>query len=90
MSQQTLPCTPPPPPVPQNCRGWDHVFRIGVYKNVSKNVLTGKLVLFRIIQVKRPKNVFFQHIHSNPILIILKFLDNNEWPIIRKISTRPT
>ena len=55
MSQNTLPCTPPP----QNC-----------YKE--------KPVLFRVIQVKRPKIVFFQHIHSNPILINLAFLDNNE------------
>ena len=44
----------------------------------QKNVLKGKPVLFGIIEVKRPKNVVFQHIHSNPILIILTFLDNNE------------
>ena len=73
MSQQTLPCTPPP----QNCRGWVHFFRIGVLCS-QKNVLKGKPVLFGIIEVKRPKNVVFQHIHSNPILIILTFLDNNE------------
>ena len=43
-----------------------------------KNVLKGKPEYFEVIQIKRPKNVFFQHIHSNPILINLTFLDNNE------------
>ena len=70
MSQQTLPCTPPP-----------ELPRVGSffsYRCSQKNVLKGKPVLFGIIEVKRPKNVVFQHIHSNPILIILTFLDNNE------------
>ena len=30
------------------------------------------------------KNVFFQHTHSNQILINLTFFDDNEWPIIQK------
>ena len=62
---------------PQNCRGWVRFFRIGVCVP-QKNALKGKPVLFGIIEIKRPKNVFFQHIHSNPILIILTFLNNNE------------
>ena len=43
-----------------------------------KNVLKGKPEYFGIIQVKRPKNVFFQHIHSNPILINLTLFDDFE------------
>ena len=72
MSQQTMPCTPPPelPSV-----GLFFSYRCLVF---PKNVLKGKPVLFGIIEVKRPKNFFFQHIHSNPFLIILTFLDNNE------------
>ena len=72
MSQQTLPCTPPP-----------ELPRVGSFFSYRclvfpKNVLKGKPVLFGIIEVKRTKNVFFQHVHSNPILIILTFLDSNE------------
>ena len=71
MSQQTVPCTPPELP------------RVGSFFSYRclvfpKNVHKGKPALFGIIEVKRPKNVFFQHIHSNPILITLTFLDNNE------------
>ena len=64
-----------PPPPPQNCREWVHFlfsYRCLVF---PKNVLKGKPVLFGIIEVKRPKNVIFQPIHSNPILIILTFLE---------------
>ena len=73
MSQQTLPCTPPPPELP----------RVGSFFRpfclvFTKNVLKGKPVLFGIIEVKRLKNVFFQHIHSNPILKFLTILDNND------------
>ena len=39
----------------------------------QKNVLKGKPENFRVIEVKRHKNVGFQHIHSNPILINLTF-----------------
>ena len=39
---------------------------------VSRHVLKGKPVLFGVIQVKRPKNVVFHHIHSSQILINLK------------------
>ena len=70
MSQQTLPCTPPP----QNYRGWAHFFRI-VF---NKNVLKGKPVLFGVLQDKRPKNVVFEHIHSNQILKNLTIFDDNE------------
>ena len=46
---------------------------------LPKNVLKGKPEYFGDIQVKRPKNVlYFQHMHSNPIVIKLTFLDNNE------------
>ena len=38
----------------------------------KKNVPKGKPVLFGIIEVKRPKNVFFHYIHSNQILVDLK------------------
>ena len=44
----------------------------------SKNVLKGKPKYYEVIRLKDQKNVFFQHIHSNPILINLTFLDNNE------------
>ena len=64
---------PPPPELPRV----GSFFRIGVLCS-QKNVLNGKPVLFGISEVKRPQNVGFQHIHSNPILIILTFLDNNK------------
>ena len=73
MSQQTLPCTPPP-----------ELPRVGSFFSYRclvfpKNVLKGKPVLFGIIEVIRPKNVVFQHSHSNTILIIFTtFLDINE------------
>ena len=38
-----------------------------------KKVLKGKPVLFGIIEVKRPKNMAFQHTHSNPNFSILNF-----------------
>ena len=64
----------PPPELPRV--GSFFSYRCLVFP--QKNVLKGKSVLFGIIEVKRPKNVVFQHIHSNPILIILTFLDNDE------------
>ena len=57
----------------QNCRGWVHFLRICVQCSL-KNVLKGKPEYFGDIQVNRPKNVVFQHIHSNLILINLTFL----------------
>ena len=74
MSQQTLPCTHPPPPRTAE-GGFIFSYRCLVF---SKNVLKGKPVYFGVITFKDPKNVLFQHIHSNPILINLTFLDNNE------------
>ena len=66
----------PPPPPPELPRvGSFFSYRCLVFPN---NVLKGKPVLFGSIEVKRPKNVFFQHIYSNSILIFLTFLDNNE------------
>ena len=79
---KTLPYT-----LSQSCRGWVHFSRIGACVP-KKNVLKEKPKYFEVIQVKWPKYVFFQHIQSKPILINFKFLDNKEWPIIRKISTR--
>ena len=76
MSQQTLPCTPPPPELPRV--GSFFSYMCLVFPKKCPQSLKGKPVLFGIIEVKRPKNVVFQHIHSNPILIILTFLDNNE------------
>ena len=66
MSQQTLPCTPPP-----------ELPRVGSFFSYRclvfpKNVLKGKPVLFGIIEVKRPKNVVFHYIHLNQILVNLK------------------
>ena len=49
MGQQTVPCTPPP----RTAEGGFIFFRIGV-SVPKKNVLEGKLVLFGVIQVKRP------------------------------------
>ena len=69
MSQQTLPCTSPPPPT--ELRRVGSFFRIGVYCS-QENVPKGKPVLFGVIQVKRPKNVVFHYIHSSQILINLK------------------
>ena len=72
MSQQTLPCTPPP-----------ELPRVGSFFSYRCLVFPKKCrhrkacAYLGIIEVKRPKNVVFQHIHSNPILIILTFLDNN-------------
>ena len=45
-------------PPPQNCRGWVHFFSY-MCLVFPKNVLKRKPVLFRVIQIKRPKNVFF-------------------------------
>ena len=54
MSQQPLPCTPPP----RTAKG-GFIFLYGCLV-FSKNVLTGKPEYFGVIQVKRPQNrVFF-------------------------------
>ena len=52
MSQQTLPC--PPPELPRV--GLFFSYRCLVY---PKNVPKRKPMLFGVIQVKRPQNVFF-------------------------------
>ena len=52
-------------------------FCIGVY-SVPKNVLKGKPEYFGVIHVKRPKNMVFQHIHSNHIFINLTLFNNIE------------
>ena len=53
-----------PPPPELSRMGSFFSYRCPVF---PKNVLKGKPVLFGIIEVKRPKNVVFHHIHSNPI-----------------------
>ena len=70
MSQQTLPCNPPP----QKKTKTKKTLRVGLFFSCrclvsTKNVLNEKPVLLGDIQVKSPKNVFFEHIHSNNILI---------------------
>ena len=65
------------PPPPRTAEG-GFIFFVWVSSVPKEKILKGKPVLFGIIEVKRPKNVVFQHIHSNPILIILTFLYNNE------------
>ena len=62
MSQQILPCPPPHPPKLSRGLIFSYIYYVS---SVPKNVLKGKPVLFKVIQVKRPKNVVFQHIHSN-------------------------
>ena len=85
MSKQTLTCTPPP----ELLRVASFIsYRCLVFpqKMSSKEELMPEC--FGVIHVKIPKKRFYQHIHSDPILINLTFLDNNEGPIIRKISIR--
>ena len=68
---------PPPPPPPELPRvGSCFSYRCLVFP--KKNVLKGKPEYYGVIQVKRPQNVFFKHIHSNPILKNSTLLDNNE------------
>ena len=58
MSQQTLPCTHPPPlELPRV--GSFFSYRSLVF---PKNVLKGKPEYFGP-KIKRPQNMFFQHIH---------------------------
>ena len=79
MSQQTFPCTSPPP---QNCRLWVHFFSYCRCLVFPKKVLKGKSEYFGVIQVKRLQNVVFQHIYSDHILINLTLFDDIERPII--------
>ena len=51
------------------------IFRCLVF---PKNVLKGKPVPFGVIEIKRPKNVVFGHIHSNQIFKNLSLFDDNE------------
>ena len=53
MSQQTLPCTPPPRTAEG---GFIFSYRFLMF---PKNVLKEKPEYFGVIQIKRPKNVFF-------------------------------
>ena len=59
MSQQTLPCTTPPPP--RNCRGWVHFFRIGVYSVPKKMSTKESLCSSELLRLKDPKTVFFRY-----------------------------
>ena len=63
MSKETLPCIELPRV------GLFFLYRCLVF---PKNVLKENLNISELLdQVKRPKNLFFHHIHSNPILINL-------------------
>ena len=61
-----------PPPPSRTAEGGFICF-VWVCSVPLKNVFQGKPVLFRVIQVKRQKNVLFQHIHSTPILMNYTF-----------------
>ena len=55
--------------------------RVGLfflYRCPEKMFSKESLNISELFRFKDPKNVFFQHIRSNPILISLTFLDNNE------------
>ena len=54
MSQQTLPCTPPPP---KKTAEGEFIFFVQVSSVPKKNVFKEKHILFGDIQVKRPKSV---------------------------------
>ena len=60
MSEQTLPCTPPPKKIVEG----GFIFFVSV-SSVPKNVFEGKPVLFGVFQIKRPQNVVFEHIRLN-------------------------
>ena len=73
MSQQALPCTPPP----QNDRGWVHFFRMGVW--CHQNFFLKKKVDFvGDICIETHQNVVLRHNHLNPISTKLTSFDNNE------------
>ena len=65
---------PPPPELP----------RVGSFSPYRCLVFTNKmssresLCFSELLRLKDQKTCFVQHTHSNPILIILTFLDNNE------------
>ena len=67
---------PPPPDLPKVSLLFSYRCLLSCVPKT--NVLKGKPVLFGVIHVKRPNNVFCQIIHSNQMLLNLTFLDNNE------------
>ena len=72
MSQQVLPCTPPP----QNDREWVHFFRMGV---LSPKFFPKKKVDFvGDIRIGTHQNVVLRHNHLNPISTKLTSFDNIE------------
>ena len=75
MSQQTLRVHPPPPR--QNCRGWVHSFSYG-YLVFPKNCPQRNHVPFGVIQVKRPKIVFFSLYSLKPNFDKLNIFDHIE------------
>ena len=72
MSQQVLPCTPPP-----NDRGWVHFFRMGVWCH-QNFFLKEKVDFVRDIRIGTHQNVVLRHNHLNPISTKLTSFDNNE------------
>ena len=71
---------PPPPQKKKTIKGrlilYVHVFSVPKTMSSSENLYFS--VLFGVIFVKILKNVVFEHIHSNQILIKFTFIDNNE------------
>ena len=63
----------PPPELPRVGSFFSYIYLV-----FSKNVLKGNPEYFGVIEVQRPKNVVFQHIHSNQILKNLTLFDNIE------------
>ena len=75
MSQQTLPCTPPPPRTAES----GLISYINYVSSVPKKMSSkGSLNISELFRFKDPKNVVFQHTHSNQILIHLTLFDNIE------------
>ena len=63
-------------PSPRTAKGgFNFSYRCLVFRN---KFLKEKPAFFGVIQVKGSKNVFFKHIHSDPILIIVTFFYINE------------
>ena len=73
MSQQALPCTPPP----QNDRGWAHFSLYGCLVP-QQNFPKKKVDFVGDIRIGTHQNVVLRHNHLNPIPTKLTSFDNNE------------
>ena len=72
MSQQVLPCTPPPP----NDRGWVHFF--AWVSSVTKIFSSKKVDFVGDIRIGTHQNLVLRHNHLNPISTKLTSFDNNK------------